>query len=250
MTQSAGASHSLTDQKSSSFSSSPTRPTGRPPRILTPLLGSVGLPKPRLRGVVFDMDGTLTIPSHDFEEMRRRVGVPSGSDILEVIASWSPEEQARANAILKEIDEESGRKIALMPGVNELCSFLDSLGIVRGILTRNVSMSVDILHANHLTVPPFLPAMTREDPPFKPHPQSLLRICQGWNLPPDQCIMIGDSAKDDIVVGNRVGTSTILLDTEGLYSDHDLMKEMRPNFVISRFEDICPLLESHFSFDD
>jgi hypothetical protein len=38
-----------------------------------------------IAAVVFDMDGTLTVPCIDFVEMRRRVGVTEGQDILTVI---------------------------------------------------------------------------------------------------------------------------------------------------------------------
>ncbi len=51
-----------------------------------------------LRGVVFDMDGTLTVPTIDFASMYSRVfgddhpRIVSGSpiDILHEIAEWSP----------------------------------------------------------------------------------------------------------------------------------------------------------------
>ena len=37
-------------------------------------------PKIPLRGVVFDMDGTLTVPNLDFDEMYRRAGLVMGKD--------------------------------------------------------------------------------------------------------------------------------------------------------------------------
>jgi len=37
-------------------------------------------PKIPLRGVVFDMDGTLTVPNLDFAEMYRRAGLVMGKD--------------------------------------------------------------------------------------------------------------------------------------------------------------------------
>lgn len=39
----------------------------------------------------------------------------------------------------------------LMPGVVELCGFLDEQRIPRGLITRNVKTSVDFLHRQHLT---------------------------------------------------------------------------------------------------
>ena len=44
------------------------------------------------------MDGTLTIPQHDFDEVCNRLEIPAGSQILEHIESLPVEEQVEANA--------------------------------------------------------------------------------------------------------------------------------------------------------
>jgi histidinol phosphatase-like enzyme len=54
--------------------------------------------------------------------------------------------------------------------------------------------------------------------PYKPSPEALIHICDTWGIPPASVIMVGDSAKDDIVCGNRAGGVTVLLDSEGRYS--------------------------------
>ena len=43
--------------------------------------------KPPLRGVVFDIDGTLTVPNLDFNEMYSRCGVATTDDILLAVAA-------------------------------------------------------------------------------------------------------------------------------------------------------------------
>lgn len=42
------------------------------------------------------------------------------------------------------------KDMQLMPGVPELCAFLDEKRIPRGLVTRNVKASVDVLHQQHL----------------------------------------------------------------------------------------------------
>lgn len=54
--------------------------------------------------------------------------------------------------------------------------------------------------------------------PYKPSPEALIHICDTWGIPPSSVIMVGDSAKDDVVCGNRAGAVTVLLDSEGRYS--------------------------------
>jgi len=115
-------------------------------RVLRPFSG-----RRTLRGVVFDMDGTLTEPYMDFAEMKRRVGVTDG-DILDVMGTWSEERQAQANAVIAEMETEARDNMTLMPGVHELLAVLDAWGLPRGILTRNVTTSVDWLHNTHLQV--------------------------------------------------------------------------------------------------
>lgn len=68
----------------------------------------------------------------------------------------------------------------------------------RALITRNVSRSVEFFHATHFTLPPFVPALSREFTPYKPHPASLLHIASHWEVPSSELVMIGDSAKDDV----------------------------------------------------
>lgn len=49
--------------------------------------------------------------------------------------------------------------------------------------------------------------------PYKPSPAALQHIAQQWGISASECIMVGDSAKDDVVCGNRAGAVTVLLDT-------------------------------------
>ena len=51
--------------------------------------------------------------------------------------------------------------------------------------------------------------------------------------------MIGDSAKDDVVMGNRAGAWTILLDsgrTAAVTNVAELEGEMKPHFVVASLE--------------
>ena len=51
-----------------------------------------------LRHWIFDMDGTLTVPSHDFPYMRRQLGMAEGDlDILAYVARHNEAEAAQMN---------------------------------------------------------------------------------------------------------------------------------------------------------
>ncbi|XP_020674164.1 haloacid dehalogenase-like hydrolase domain-containing protein At2g33255 [Dendrobium catenatum] len=91
--------------------------------------------KPALRGVVFDMDGTLTVPVIDFAAMYRAVlgdegytaakfGSPGGSvDILHHIETWPPQEQQRAYEIIADFERQGLDRLQIMPGLFSVKTF-------------------------------------------------------------------------------------------------------------------------------
>ena len=146
---------------------------------------------PPLRGVVFDMDGTLTVPNLDFAEMYRRAGVPSGDDILS--AKWQAD--GHASAIVEEMEAEGRRTLQLMVGAGELAMWLGAHGIPIGLVTRNSSRTVDHFHAScwPATVPPMDPAISRDDPfPPKPDPGALAAIQASWGVADGSSLLMCD----------------------------------------------------------
>ena len=98
----------------------------------------------RIRGVIFDMDGTLTLPVLDFSEMKRRVGVPVDVDILRGVANQPPEQRKQSMRIIEEMEEEACRNLTLQPGVLELLHFLSMQQVKRALMTRNNQRSVEV----------------------------------------------------------------------------------------------------------
>lgn len=224
--------------------------------------GSRAGPLRALRGVIFDMDGTLTVPVMDFGDMRRRVAAALGVDKLEGDllhalhneGRWERSKLQAAWVALDEFEVEHLERMQLQPGVAEVCRWLDVTGVRRGIVTRNVAKSVAHLHQEHITpqgLEAFSPALGREFRPYKPEPDALLHICRDWGLVPGpDIVMVGDSAKDDVVAGNRAGCSTILLDPlgreAGLSGGGGLAGELRPEFVVRDMSECLEVLQAHF----
>lgn len=215
-----------------------------------------GNTKARLRGVVFDMDGTLTVPVIDFPAMYKavlgeerylsiRAKSASGIDILHHIETWSPPEQQRAYEVIADYERQGLDRLQMMPGAEELCVFLDSKKIRRGLITRNVKSAVDIFHLSFgLT---FSPALSREFRPYKPDPAPLLHICSTWGVQPSEVIMVGDSLKDDVACGKRAGAYACLIDETGRYGSPDLAEvDYKPDFKVSSLTEVQCLLEAHF----
>ncbi|AQK55474.1 Haloacid dehalogenase-like hydrolase domain-containing protein [Zea mays] len=176
-------------------------------------------PRRPLRGVVFDMDGTLTVPVIDFPAMYREVlggdaayaaarGSGGGSvDILHCIEDWAPDKQRHAYEVIARFEREGLDRLQIMPGASELCGFLDAKQIRRGLITRNVKDTVDLFHQRFGMT--FTPALSREFRPYKPNPAPLLHICSAWNIPPHEVIMVGDSLKDDVSILHLIPSCSI-----------------------------------------
>ena len=143
--------------------------------------GSQPSPAPALRGVVFDMDGTLTVPNLDFREMYRRAGVPAADDILS--AAWRADEQA--SAVVEEMEGEGRATLQLMVGAGELAVWLGAHGIPAALVTRNSARTVEHFHAHCWLagVAPMEPAISRDDPfPAKPDPGAMKTIQERWGI--------------------------------------------------------------------
>merc|ERR1712154_439649 len=100
-----------------------------------------------LRGVVFDMDGTCTKACIDFKEMRRRSSILTG-DLLAVLDSLPEEKRLMASQAIEEVEAEALPKMQLMPGLLNLCHWLDEQQVPRGLITRNSMVSVDFFHGS------------------------------------------------------------------------------------------------------
>ncbi|KAI9196250.1 hypothetical protein LWI28_022282 [Acer negundo] len=219
-------------------------------------MSKIAPPKTRLRGVVFDMDGTLTVPVIDFAAMYRTVlgeheykrikaENPSGIDILHHIESWSPDKQRNAYQAIADYERQGLDRLQIMPGAAELYGFLDSKKIRRGLITRNVKEAVDLFHQRFGIT--FSPALSREFRPYKPDPAPLLHICSMWQVQPNEVMMVGDSLKDDVACGKGAGSFTCLLDETGRYSNADFEKlDLKPDFTVSSLTEVYSLLESNF----
>ena len=215
-------------------------------------------PPPRriVRGVVFDMDGTLCASAAlDFAEMRRRTGCLT-ADILGEVDSWEEERRRRAYDVIEEMEREALATTTTLPGAAEAARALDEMGVPRALVTRNAATSVDYFHEKVWTHTPFSPRLSREFKPYKPAPDAILHICETWGCAPSEVIMVGDSAKDDVVSGNRAGALTVLLDSgrTGKWAEEfgveDVPEEMVPHFVCADMHEFRALLteSGHFEF--
>lgn len=98
----------------------------------------------QIKGIIFDMDGTLTLPVLDFKKMLRLLNLPVGTDILPTVLKYPPEEKAAAMKIIEELEEEGIEKMQLQPGVLNLMHFAAESGVYRALMTRNANKATKV----------------------------------------------------------------------------------------------------------
>lgn len=166
----------------------------------------------QLRGIIFDMDGTLTLPVISFVDMRRDIGLPPTGDIIHQIQAMSPAGQARAWEIIVRHERRATELATLQPGARDLLAACREAGLRLGILTRNTHLSVDALCRRYALA--FDPICSREFPFTKPSPEPIHHICRLWGLPPSQVLMVGDYLHD-VEAGNAAGARSCFLRNRG-----------------------------------
>jgi HAD superfamily hydrolase (TIGR01549 family) len=161
-----------------------------------------------IRGVVFDLDGTLVSQELDFEAIRREIGLPSGTPLLEALRELEREQRLQAEAILDRHERLAAERANVFEGIPEFLAFLESRRIRRAVLTRNSRRAAEtVLTRCGLVLDPIV---AREDGPPKPDPAGVWQICTAWDLPPRDVLTIGDYLFD-IEAGRQAGTRTALV---------------------------------------
>jgi HAD superfamily hydrolase (TIGR01549 family) len=166
-----------------------------------------------VRGVIFDMDGTLTKPYLDFQALRRRLGL-GDVDLIEYLNSVPPAERARAERILEEFERDGVAHAELNDGAREILDYLLEHGIPTGLLTRNSRASVDAVCERFSLR--FDAAFTRDDAPSKPSPEPVWKMARSWNADPGEVLVVGDFKWDMICAHNAGAWSVVLANGGGV----------------------------------
>ncbi|MBA2117236.1 HAD family hydrolase [Bremerella alba] len=166
-----------------------------------------------LKGIIFDMDGTLVDSGLDFAAMRAAMGLRPGIPILEQLAELSQDDRAAKEEILHRHELEGAKRASMIDGADRLLQALAQEGRPMAIVTRNSTettrYTLNFLNIGHY----FDIIICREDGPHKPDPWAILEICRRWKLTVDEVVMVGDYELD-ILSAHNAGCPSVLF-TEG-----------------------------------
>ncbi|HCH65015.1 MAG: HAD family hydrolase [Deltaproteobacteria bacterium] len=162
---------------------------------------------------LFDLDGTLTVPVHDFMYARRELGIDPEQDILTALAERSPSDRAAAERWLRQWELDLAAESRLQDDAAELVAHLSEAGCRLGVLTRNTRdvafRTLDaiglrsVMHHDDAI-------LGRDSARPKPHPDGILLLLQRLDAAPDQAVMVGDYLHD-VRAGRAAGTATVLV---------------------------------------
>lgn len=156
--------------------------------------------------IIFDLDGTLTVPALDFDAIRAEMGL-TNEPILEAMTRMDHAQRARAEAILDRHERQAAHDSVLQEGAADTLASLRQRGWRTAILTRNARRWVQVVLQKHnLTVDAM---RCRDDGAIKPAAAPILDLCARLGCQPTESWMVGDHLFD-IRCGRQAGCTTVL----------------------------------------
>ena len=159
--------------------------------------------------VLFDLDGTLTVPVIDFPALRKALGIAGGASILHALDALSPHERAAKEEVVRKAEMEAALKTRANEGAAELVGWLHERAFATAIITRNnrdaAAVRLGLLGLEIAVV------LTRESVrQVKPAPEAVTEALRRLGRRPDQSIMVGDW-HDDVAAGKAASTRSCLI---------------------------------------
>ena len=147
-----------------------------------------------IQAVLFDMDGTLTVPWINWPELRSAIGATDGLGIIEYIESLPPDRQQEAEETVCRFEMDAAQHAPANAGMAELFERLDTLPLKRALITNNHRAAMH--HVVERYALRFDPCLSREDGVLKPAPDLLLIALKHFGIGPAQAVFLGDGRYD------------------------------------------------------
>jgi HAD superfamily hydrolase (TIGR01509 family) len=145
----------------------------------------------KIKAVIFDLDGTVTKPYLDFDQMREEIGLArDAGPLLEEMERMSPSQRKKAEEILYKHEQAAIEHSSLNKGAAKTFQTLAEMKIPVGILTRNTRSNAAAVAEKHNLK--FDAVFDREDGPVKPHPFGVQKLCSHFKVEPCEAIVVGD----------------------------------------------------------
>ncbi len=175
------------------------------------------------RAWLFDLDGTLTVATHDFAAFKATLGLPPDRDVLSGIATRPEADRPALLQAVREWEEAHLDRAQPAPGATELLDRLSERRVPLGIVTRNTQSTARatldrIGLAHHF---PEGVVHGRDTASPKPAPDALFALLNAFSVPAADAVMVGDHG-DDLLAARAAGVHAVWVDPQGTgrYAHH------------------------------
>ncbi len=163
----------------------------------------------QIKAVIFDLDGTITQPFFNFDDIREEIGLARDSGpLLESMEKMTTQQRKDAERILDYHERKAVTESKLNPNAKQTLTALCSAGIRIGVLTRNKrdnALAISQMHGLQ-----FDAVIGREDGPVKPDAFGVLKICEQFAVEPEETMLVGDYLFD-LLSAKAAGAVAVLL---------------------------------------
>ncbi len=147
----------------------------------------------RLRGAIFDMDGTVVDVQYDWGKIKEELET-QGKPILMYLENLEEPERSKKWKVLERFEYDSTQKAKLKPGMREFLDVLSKKGIKKALVTNNSQKNVSFLLKKFNLE--FDCVISRERGLWKPSGAPFLAVLKELGLRKEECCVVGDSHFD------------------------------------------------------
>jgi phosphoglycolate phosphatase len=189
-----------------------------------------------LKGVIFDLDGTVVENDYDWPRIREEIGTGQTS-ILAYLDSLAEPERSAKWSVLEAHEARQTRSSVLRKGVPKLLALLRSRGIAMALVTNNSRANTEFLLSKFGLA--FDCVITRERGLWKPSGAPFREVLRTLGLEPGECVVIGDTAFDVLAALDAgIGAIFLLSDRPERYAGFPVEVFPGVNILIDRLEEL------------
>ena len=181
----------------------------------------------KIKGVIFDLDGTLIDAPYDWPRIKADLDT-GGQPILRFLSDLQEPEKSRKWKVLENYEETATAHAVLKEGVPELLQYLEHKHIRTALVSNNSQKNVSLLTEKFSLR--FDLVLSRDSGMSKPSAHSFRHILHKWKFQKAECGVVGD-AFFDVQAAEAAGIDLVWI----ISQDPDKFKETKSEVVGSIF---------------